>query len=328
MRKFIFMMAAVAAMVMSAHTTEQKVFDNTYVTLKGGVTALMHPGCNGYENLGHTFEATTSLQVGKWITPHWGMAIDGTNGWRNGSKFGNFQKSNGFYTVNYVTVAALAKYRWQFSKFNMVAAVGPMWIHGFKKDAVDPNDIGTKMQLEFNYDLNSKWQLNVVPELNYNFTTTGGNQPRFDSRNAWYGLMAGVTYKFGNKFNNCDKIYTQTDFDKLNTEINNLRARQPEVIERVVEKTIVKEITNECVVYFDKNSAILSDVSKATLNNITGNVVIKGGASQDGSLKRNIELSKERAEVVATYLKNRGVNVLSTEGLGVTGSRTVIVTVK
>ena len=327
MRKFIFMMAALAAMVMSAHTTEQKFFDNTYITLKGGVTALMHPGCNGYENLGHTFEAATSLQIGKWITPHWGMAIDGTNGWRNGSKFGNFQKSNGFYTVNYVTVAALAKYRWQFSKFNMVAAVGPMWIHGFKKNAVDPNDIGTKMQLEFNYDLNNKWQLNIVPELNYNFTTTGGNQPRFDSRNAWYGLMAGVTYKFGNEFVECPYIYTQSDVDKLNAEINDLRARQPEIVEKVVEKVIVKG-ADQYVVFFDKNSSKLSDASKTILDNIKGEVIIQGHASEEGTYARNEVLAKERATVVAEYLTNKGIKVLGTQGMGATGSRVAIIQVK
>lgn len=316
------MAAMMVAMVMSAHTTEQKFFDNTYVTIKGGVTTLMRPGCNGYENYGHTFEAATSLQAGKWLTPTWGIAIDGTNGWTNGSKFGVFQSD---YAVNYVTVSTLAKYRIPFGKFNVVAATGPMWIHGFNKNLPDNNDLGAKMQLEFNYDVNSDWQLNFVPELNYNLTRIAGSQPRFDSRNAWYGLMAGVTYKFNDGFTKCDKVYTQAEWDILNNKVNELRNRKPETVE--VEKVVIKTVNTatEYVVFFSKNSTELTNAAIKTLNKVSGNVKVVGGASEDGTLKRNQELSVERANVVADYLKNRGVNVTSVVGAGVTGSRAVVV---
>lgn len=326
MRKFIFMMAALAAMIMNAHTVEQKVFDNTYITLKGGVTALMHPGCNGYENLGHTFEAATSLEAGKWITPHWGMSIVGTNGWTNGSKVGLFQDE---YTVNYVTVGAMAKYRIIANdRWNFVGLTGPMWIHGFKKDAPDHNNMGVKFGLEANYNINSKFGLQVAPELNYNFQPSNGNQPYFDARNAWYGLMLGITYKMGNEFVTCDYKYTQADVDALNAEINALRSRTPETIERIVEKTVVKNIADEYVVFFDKNRSILSSDAKKILDGITGTVTIQGHASEEGTYTRNEILSKERATVVADYLKARGVKVLGAEGMGATGNRVAIIKIQ
>lgn len=324
MRKFFMIMAAMAAMFMSAHTNDTKVFDATYVTIKGGVTALMHPGCNGYENFGHTFESATSLQIGKWITPHLGISIDGTNGWTNGSKFGTFQDD---YAVNYVTVAALAKYRFMpFNKFNIAFAAGPEWIHGFNKNAADNNDIGTKMQIEFNYNLTNKWQLNVVPELNYNFTRITGNQPRFDSRNAWYGLMAGITYNFGNKFTTCDKLYTQSDIDNLNSEINDLRSRQPEIIKEVeiIEKIVTAKVPY-AVVMFDKNSAELSDNAKNMLNNIDGPVTIVGSASPEGTELRNKQLASDRANAVANYLRNNNVDIVSINSDMTIGSRVVII---
>lgn len=328
MKKIMFIMAALAAMIVSAHTTEQKLFDNTYATVKGGVTALMHPGCNGYENLGHTFEAATGLEIGKWITPHWGFSFDGTNGWTNGSKYGRFQDD---YAVNYVTVAGLVKYNLPVNKFNFVAAAGPQWIHGFKKDAADANNLGAKMKLEVNYNVNNRIAVQAAPELNYNFSPNNGNQPYFDARNAWYGLMLGVTYKFGNEFVECPYRYTQADVDALNAEINDLRARQPEVVTRIVEKEVEKFIiksATEYVVLFNKNSAVLSNEAKSILNCITGDVIVKGGASEDGTVTRNNELSYERAQAVADYLKARNVNVTNVEGMGVTGNRAAIIIVK
>ena len=83
-------MAAIVALVSNAHTYETNFFDNTYVRVSGGVTALTHPNCLGYENLGHTMQAVIGAEVGKWITPNFGVAFVGNAGFRNGSKYGYF----------------------------------------------------------------------------------------------------------------------------------------------------------------------------------------------------------------------------------------------
>ena len=340
MRKFFMIMAAVAAMFVNAQTFEQSKFiDNTYVRIDGGVTALTHPRCNGYENWGHTIQGVIGAEVGKWITPKFGVAFEGDFGIRNGSKFGLFQyesidplkKSQNF---NYMTITGLIKgnlsnifggYKPRTVEF--VLATGPMWIHGYPGKYY-MNDFGVKFQGEVNVNVTNRVQLNFIPEFNYNLTglySYGTNEhPRFDSRNSWYGLKVGATYKFGKEFTECPFQYTQGDIDHLNEQINELRNHQPEtkIVEKVVE---VSAKIPYAIVMFEKNSAELTDNAKEMLNGIQGSVTVVGSASPEGSKVRNDELANERANAVANYLKNRGVNVTNTNGDAAIGSRVAII---
>lgn len=331
MKKIILVLMAMVSIFTMANAEE-------VITLKGGVTGLMHPSCNGYENFGHTLQAGTSLQFTHWITPTFGAAIDGTIGWENGSKYGAFQTG---HVLNFVNVSALAKVNlgnlilgWNGypRKFEIVAGFGPGWVHGFYSPN-PTNDISTKYLLEFNINLNEHFQVNIVPELNYNLTRTRtGNYPRFDSRNAWYGLMAGVSYKFGNRFEPCPYKYTQEEWDKLNAEINELRARQPETITQVVEKVVYRDqaVQKTFVVAFDYGKSDLDRSAMDVLNQVPQNSIvdIKGESSYPGSTEVNQVLSEKRAETVAQYLKDRGIKINSAEGLGETGHQIVTVIVK
>ena len=350
-------LVAMFAMSMSAQTVESSRFiDNTYFRLDGGATALTHPGCLGYEDWGHTIQGVIGAEIGKWITPKFGVAFEGDFGIRNGSKIGAFnyqlivpnedlesaylKKAQRF---NYITVTGLAKFNMSnivagFNpnrKWELVLATGPMWIHGYPgSDYV--NDFGVKFKAEINYNINYRWQLNLIPEFNYNLTglysygTT--EHPRFDSRNSWYGLKVGVTYKIGKQFTECPYRYTQEDVDKLNAEINDLRARQPEVIERIVEKVVTKEVgvQNVYVVAFDYGKAELDQTGRDVLNAIPADVVVdvQGEASYPGTDEYNQKLSERRASVVAGYLANRGVKVADCKGVGATGHQIVKIVVK
>lgn len=355
---FSLMIALVAmfAMSMSAQTFESSRFiDNTYFRVEGGVTALTHPGCNGYEDWGHTIQGVIGAEVGKWITPKFGVAFEGDFGIRNGSKFGYFNyewlgvdnAGNALYQkakrFNYINVTGLVKFNmsnifagWNPNrKWEFVMATGPMWIHGFPGKNYE-NDFGVKFKAEVNYNINERWQLNLIPEFNYNLT--GGysfgtyEHPRFDSRNSWYGLKVGVTYKIGNQFTECPYKYTQADVDKLNAEINDLHARQPEVVEKIVEKVVTKDVGTQTVyvVAFDYGKAELDQAGRDVLNTIPTDVVVdvQGEASYPGSKKFNQKLSERRASVVAGYLTNRGVKVADCKGVGATGHQIVKVIVK
>lgn len=345
MRKFFMIMAAVAAMFVNAQTFEQSKFiDNTYVRIDGGVTALTHPGCLGYENWGHTIQGVIGAEIGKWITPKFGVAFEGDFGIRNGSKFGLFQyesidplkKSQNF---NYMTVTGLVKgnlsnifggYKPRTVEF--VLATGPMWIHGFPGKNYE-NDFGVKFKGEVNFNVAKCWQINLIPEFNYNLTGLYSygtyKHPRFDSRNSWYALKVGVTYKIGNEFTPCPYKYTQADVDALNAEINDLRARKPETIEKV-EKVFIEKAQNEWVVSFDYNSAELDDMAKGILNTIPAGITVevRGEASHKGSEEYNQKLSEQRANTVTNYLKNNGVNVGKNYGVGETGHQIVSIIVK
>ena len=319
------MIAIVAMFTMNAQTFESSRFiDNTYFRVEGGATALTHPGCLGYEDFGHTIQGVIGAEVGKWITPKFGVAFEGDFGIRNGSEYGKFNDEDKAQRFNYITVTGLTKFNvsnifagWNPNrKFEFVLATGPMWIHGFPGKNYE-NDFGVKFKAEVNYNATERLQLNLIPEFNYNLTgadESAGEHPKFDSRNSWYALKAGVTYKIGKQFTECPYRYTQSDVDALNAEINELRSRQPKVVEKIVEKVIIKEVSaknniKEANVLFDFDSAQLSNEAKAMLDNIEGEVEVIGSASPEGTKTHNAQLAAKRAEVVANYLKARNVKV-------------------
>lgn len=352
---FSLMIAIVAMFTMNAQTFESSRFiDNTYFRLEGGATALTHPGCLGYEDFGHTIQGVIGAEVGKWVTPKFGVAFEGDFGIRNGSKFGYFnyewvdaeqyQKAQRF---NYITVTGLTKFNmsnifagWNPErKWEFVLATGPMWIHGFPGKNYE-NDFGVKFKAEVNYNATERLQLNLIPEFNYNLTGCYSygtyEHPRFDSRNSWYGLKVGVTYKMGKQFTECPYKYTQADVDKLNAEINDLRARQPETVTKVVEKVVTKEVAVKTVyqpvyvVAFDFAKAKLDQAGRDVLDAIPADAVVdvQGEASYPGSKKFNQKLSERRASVVTEYLTKRGVKVANSNGVGATGHQIVTVVVK
>lgn len=352
---FSLMIAIVAMFTMNAQTFESSRFiDNTYFRVEGGATALTHPGCLGYEDFGHTIQGVIGAEVGKWITPKFGVAFEGDFGIRNGSKFGYFnyewidaeqyQKAQRF---NYITVTGLTKFNvsnifagWNPErKWEFVLATGPMWIHGFPGKNYE-NDFGVKFKAEVNYNATERLQLNLIPEFNYNLTGCYSygtyEHPRFDSRNSWYGLKVGVTYKIGKQFTECPYKYTQADVDKLNAEINDLRARQPETVTKVVEKVVTKEVAVKTVyqpvyvVAFDFAKDKLDQAARDVLDAIPADAVVdvQGEASYPGAKKFNQKLSERRASVVTEYLTKRGVKVANSNGVGATGHQIVTVIVK
>lgn len=322
MKKFILMFALLLGMAvnMTAQTiVKPATFDNTYVSVRYGVTALMHPGCNGFKNFAHSLAGQSELQFGKYITPKFGVALDGTLGW---DTYSHEKMSKN--VVPFVSVAALAKYRVvDFNRFGVVAVAGPGWIHAFDANSnsehFDQNGIFTKFQLEFSYKVTDRVIVDVVPELNYNFTSGkfGHNhQPTFDARNAWYGLNVGLTYKFGNDFQLCDKLYTAAEWNALNEEVNNLRAelakkpKEVKVVETKVVKETVKDATFLPSVTFERGSAVVGSIDdlikvvKAT----TGTVTLVGSTSPEGPEELNADLATARANAVKKALVKAGVS--------------------
>ena len=308
------------AVNMTAQTiVKPATFDNTYVSVRYGVTALMRPGYNKFKNFAHSLAGQSELQFGKYITPKFGVALDGTLGW---DTYSHEKMSKN--VVPFVSVAALAKYRVvDFNRFGVVAVAGPGWIHAFDANSnskhFDQNGIFTKFQLEFSYKVTDRVIVDVVPELNYNFTSGKAkhdHQPTFDVHNAWYGLNVGLTYKFGNDFQLCDKLYTAAEWNALNEEVNNLRAelakkpKEVKVVETKVVKETVKDATFLPSVTFERGSAVVGSIDdlikvvKAT----TGTVTLVGSTSPEGPEELNADLATARANAVKKALVKAGVS--------------------
>ena len=129
---FSLMIATVAMFTMNAQThVAPKFTDNTYVTLRYGVTGLMKPSSFNYvggtcgdksNGLAHSLAQQTELQFGKWVTPRFAVALDAVVSW---DTFSSLHKMSD-YTVPFITVSALAKYRFvDTNKFAFTTVAGP-----------------------------------------------------------------------------------------------------------------------------------------------------------------------------------------------------------
>jgi len=179
-------------------------------------------------------------------------------------------------------------------------------------------------------------------EYGYKAASQAG-QPAYNINNSFVQLNAGFIYKFKNS--NGTHNFTivtprdQAEIDALNAQINELRNRKPEVITKEVVKEVpsvkVKEFTVSDLVFvtFAQGKSVLTKEAKAALNNVKEGVHVQvvGTASPEGSKELNDRLSQARADVVANYLKGRGVIVDEATGKGVQGvtsNRLAVVYVK
>ena len=163
-------------------------------------------------------------------------------------------------------------------------------------------------------------------------TASQAGQPAYNINNSFVQLNAGIVYKFKNS--NGTHNFTivtprdQAEIDALNAQINELRNRKPEVITKEIVKEVpsvkVKEFTVSDLVFvtFAQGKSALTADAKAALNNIKEGVHVQvvGTASPEGSKELNDRLSQARADVVANYLKGRGVIVDEATGKGVQGT--------
>lgn len=181
-------------------------------------------------------------------------------------------------------------------------------------------------------------------EYGYKAASQAG-QPAYNINNSFVQLNAGFIYKFANS--NGTHNFTivtprdQAEIDALNAQINELRNRKPEVITKEVVKEVVKEVpsvkeftvSDLVFVTFAQGKSALTKDAKAALNNVKQGVHVQvvGTASPEGSKELNDRLSQARADVVANYLKGRGVIVDESTGKGVQGvtsNRLAVVYVK
>ena len=173
----------------------------------------------------------------------------------------------------------------------------------------------------------------VAEHVTYDYKATSqAGQPAYNINNSFVQLNAGFIYKFKNS--NGTHNFTivtprdQAEIDALNAQINELRNRKPEVITKEVVKEVptvkVKEFTVSDLVFvtFAQGKSVLTKEAKAALNNVKEGVHVQvvGTASPEGSKELNDRLSQARADVVANYLKARGVVVDEATGKGVQGT--------
>jgi outer membrane protein OmpA-like peptidoglycan-associated protein len=241
--KKVILLAAVAlgAVASQAQTTVagSKFTDNWSVTLKGGAIVTTQHVTNTF--WGET-RGVVGLELRKQITPVFGLGVEGewtvnTSSW-TGLKSANVfdhQYVGTFGTVNFMN--AFAGYAGAPRLFELEAVAGVGWLHSYypHRTSSDGNSWGTKVGLNFNFNLGKEkaWTIAFKPAYiwNMNGNPTANNlgyAAAYNSNNGALELEAGVTYHFGNSNGTHSFVivrpYDQNEVDALNAQINALRA--------------------------------------------------------------------------------------------------------
>ena len=336
MKKFILSLMVMLTVMLSSANAQiayQKAdfLDNVYVGLNGGVSSPLD------FNSVTPFNAQAGVKVGKNWSPVFGTNIEGT------AVFGDnhFADSHTFVKATYVGLNGTLNLTNLFLNYNpdkvfetsLEAGLG--WIHNYHTPTptnIDghANYLGAKtgVILAWNIGNNKAWQLYAEPSVYWNLSKT--DKIQFNKHNAQLAVSVGVVYKFktSNKTHNF-KVYNIYDYtsalEEARDRIAALEAQNTELSKRPTETyNVVKETNKETVVYsqdvltvsFLQNSAELTQDAKNILDKVSASLPVKviGSTSPEGTTRRNSELSVQRANAVADYLKSRGVNVISAEG--------------
>lgn len=338
-----------AVVTMNAEVTKKGTYEGNKLTdnISVGLSAGAYTPLQGHSFFGD-IAPTVGIQVTKYFNPVFGFGVEGQT-------FINAHDAYHTCTVPYVTnVTGLAYinvsnlffgYTGAPRKFEVEAIYGLGWGHVWKKGKDnDLNYMTSKAGVNVNWNAFKNVSFGVRPAVIWNLDGYKGvvnHNTHYDMSNAAFELTAGVTYHFngsnGKPYMTYAALYDQAEVDRLNGEINTLRAelaKKPKAI--TVEKPVYVEVPAkgaQYVVYFSKGSSELTDATKAVLKNIpAGSTVdILGAADEVSSEKFNQRLSERRAETVANYLNNNGYKVDTVTATGETGdivARVVVVTTK
>ena len=332
MKKFILSLMVMLTVMLSSANAQiayQKAdfLDNVYVGLNGGVSSPLD------FNSVTPFNAQAGVKVGKNWSPVFGTNIEGT------AVFGDnhFADSHTFVKATYVGLNGTLNLTNLFLNYNpdkvfetsLEAGIG--WIHNYHTSTptnIDghANYLGAKtgVILAWNIGNNKAWQLYAEPSVYWNLSKT--DKIQFNKHNAQLAVSVGVVYKFktSNKTHNF-KVYNIYDYtsalEEARDRIAALEAQNAELSKRPTE---TYNVVKETVVYsqdiitvsFLQNSAELTQDAKNILDKVSVSLPVKviGSTSPEGTTRRNSELSVQRANAVAKYLKSRGVKVVSAEG--------------
>lgn len=332
MKKFILSLMVMLTVMLSSANAQiayQKAdfLDNVYVGLNGGVSSPLD------FNSVIPFNAQAGVKVGKNWSPVFGTNIEGT------AVFGDnhFADSHTFVKATYVGLNGTLNLTNLFLNYNpdkvfetsLEAGIG--WIHNYHTSTptnIDghANYLGAKtgVILAWNIGNNKAWQLYAEPSVYWNLSKT--DKIQFNKHNAQLAVSVGVVYKFktSNKTHNF-KVYNIYDYtsalEEARDRIAALEAQNAELSKRPTE---TYNVVKETVVYsqdiitvsFLQNSAELTQDAKNILDKVSASLPVKviGSTSPEGTTRRNSELSVQRANAVAEYLKSRGVEVVSAEG--------------
>lgn len=340
MKKVTILAAALAVTSLSVNAQKayegSRFFDNWYVGVKGGVTTP-----TTHSAFWRNMRAETGLELGKQITPVFGVSFEGLTGINTSVSKTAFDDLNlgllGKINLNNL----FGGYNGQPRLFEVEGIAGFGWGHDFMNSGVgnDRPYMVSRFGASLNFNLGEKkaWAVNVRPAVVYRMD--GDRAHVLNVNKSKIEVLAGVTYRFassnGKHYMTIQKPYNQAEVNSLNESINALRAENarkeealnakeaenarlakelndlknaPKQVQTIVQNTHSKSL--ESVVTFRQGKTSISAdqvpnverIATYMKNNPKSTVVIKGYASPEGSAEVNARVANQRAEAVKDML--------------------------
>lgn len=312
--------SAVATANAQIATENSNALDNVGVGVTAGVSTPL--------DFNSVFPLNTNvgLKVTKDITPVIGFQIEGL-AILNDNHFSDINTAVKATNVGFNGVVNLSNFIGGYNgtprvfEVNLVGGLG--WLHTWNT-SLNSLTAKTGFDLAFNIGKNKAHSFVLTPAVYWNLHKIDAIQ--FTKQGAQLAINLSYIYHFKTSngthhFKTYDVGAMLNEITRLNGALAECDGKAPKVVEvkQFVEKRIAMPMSTEWFVQFAQESAGLTDEAKSVLDKIERSVVVDvvGTSSPEGSVEFNQSLSEKRAEVVADYLKNRGVKVNTCVGKGV-----------
>lgn len=321
MKKFIFILSLLFTLTgAKAQTAYEKaaLLDNVSVGVVGGATTPLD------FNSVFPLNGVVGLKVQKDFTPVFGVNVEGL------ASFGDNHYGNISTVVRSINTGVNGVINWSNllcgyngtpRKFEVSTEAGLGWLHSWTghKNYLTAK---TGAVLAFNVDKARAHSIVVNPAVYWNLNRTGKVQ--FNKGCAQLGLLVGYVYHF--KTSNGTHSFKTYDIGTMNREINSLKAKlaekPTEVIREIIKSDTITNTVGNIVVYFAQNSYELTATAMTELAKVPNGAEVRvvGEASPEGTAEYNKELSQKRADAVSDYLTEKGVFVVTSDGIGSTNN--------
>lgn len=313
-----YLAMATAAACLSANTMAQENNDfrknNWFIT--GGVNTEAFMNTNGYVT------AAGKLGAGVWINPYVGLKLEGVAGNTHlleesrGQVFGgslsymaHIYGGNSFKRFNLIGVASMGFYHHKFD--NILKNYSYM------------NVLTGSVGIQAVYNISPNWSVYIEPGI---LVQPKYYEPKYKDDVAVSAYFsAGITYSFGKKFhgnNMVQKPVSATEFERMNRELNEIRAELQNMKNELANAKVVDETKRVVLeplksmpsveVKFDVMGSVLKDSEMRKLDDIgvwmqdhpnSITVVPFTDLQADKAIEKS--LKKERVECIINVLTEK-----------------------
>lgn len=242
--------------------------DNWYISGNVGTTIW-----DNHRSWAEPNDVLVNIAIGKEVTPIFGLELDMMAGMNQGNKtFFDSHNLTANVTTNLTNL--ICGYNGDRRLFEPILIVGAGWYHTYG-DVY--NNVSARGAVRCNFNISNRWALNVTPEYML--------LPKTSPLNHEFNVYIGATYRFKSSKGDFPimKLYSDAEVESLNASINELRAKNEELMARKpieIVKTDTIEITKVELltpkIQFLQNSSEISKTSNVAVSELASYISNSG----------------------------------------------------